>query len=1128
MQSFAVSTLYPSEVSNETIAATSFRPTSEVAFSSLSTAIFVISQESEITVSSELELTTTIHSSVLSISPIQTELILSTGQPPLESIIKASTSLNITSTLATQAKFGLSTEQPGPEPTTEETSLPPFPNSTVSSPNVVLPKLASSSKLGNLSSVLPRKSGSINLPTLLLTQLESTNSLTKLVSTAPAHQPQVVTTTSSPFTLTLLETENEVASVSAISTIHIEHGPASSMVIPLETPTEGPQTSLASSPSIVLTSTAILLLSETTPGPEAHVSISERLSTISAAIESKLSTIETLSTSESSSTSQHVAQSSAFPQFLTSARETIASTILPTSSLAEKSALSKVESISVLTSAPQKIFHTRTLSPSSTQYGNLSITFGVVRASSSLILKVASPQTENPPPLASSTAVSQVETQATAEISPLASPELSSAPARISPPAVAPVVLSSASAIPVSSATVQHTSAHPTSTESLTIIRALAATTLTAQQSAAAQPGTQSVHVITHILVSSTSEAAHTESFSSKPLLLSSRIFISQHVPEALSSTISASSGLFEVAHICTSITTTSSALYSQASAAPALQVSSLAVTQPHSTVATTTTAQGVFSTVSRWYNATRNLHLSTTSEADLIPMSTVTEPASIEGVSTAALFNHSHPLEVVYSTTVILSSGSSTAFLPGLASHLTQSPLFSLGAEINPTSAGLPGQLTTSTIFTTVTYTITACPNAITNCPIGSKKTQVISLTTTVYPVTQAPLPSPWTTSTVYTAVTYTVTSCPVQITNCPLGKTTTESIPVYTTVCPASVPPSPQPAQSQPPVQPPLDSPPTQPLAQSQEDLHVSLLLESQSSQTEHITAPTQSSEPIKIIGILVTIIVDIIVEITINDGLTTTTYITATFYSDTSALWNTATLGQPCYPCQMSSANYSCPSSDVTITRTLCRSSPGIAPSPYIPPVIHTCASCLTITLKSGFQPPIYTNIEGKPWFSSSTVRNHTSIQSSFNSSSSLHISNSSSFVYNTTSSMTLSLSSRIRSTSSQIEVSDVTAPQTSEEYTAIPQQAGSLYPILDQLARETSLPQNSIPDHEKVADHEQPNLLDDTNPDSTSSELPPPIHPFPVINDFKTKSGGVIVLGTSILLILSMLFGILFVL
>ncbi|KAF4967972.1 hypothetical protein FZEAL_10453 [Fusarium zealandicum] len=44
------------------------------------------------------------------------------------------------------------------------------------------------------------------------------------------------------------------------------------------------------------------------------------------------------------------------------------------------------------------------------------------------------------------------------------------------------------------------------------------------------------------------------------------------------------------------------------------------------------------------------------------------------------------------------------------------------------------------------------------------------------------------WTTSTVYSTNTYTITKCPPTVTDCPLGHVTTETIPVYTTVCPVT----------------------------------------------------------------------------------------------------------------------------------------------------------------------------------------------------------------------------------------------------------------------------------------------------------------------------------------------------
>ncbi|GJN86818.1 glycoside hydrolase 18 protein [Purpureocillium lilacinum] len=104
---------------------------------------------------------------------------------------------------------------------------------------------------------------------------------------------------------------------------------------------------------------------------------------------------------------------------------------------------------------------------------------------------------------------------------------------------------------------------------------------------------------------------------------------------------------------------------------------------------------------------------------------------------------------------------------------------------------------MTTSTVYTTSVHTVTKCPPYVTNCPHGGYvATETIPLYTTVCPVTETPKPpkpsqtktSAWTTSTVYTTKIHTVTACPPQVTDCPVGHVTTETIPWYTTVCPVT----------------------------------------------------------------------------------------------------------------------------------------------------------------------------------------------------------------------------------------------------------------------------------------------------------------------------------------------------
>ncbi|GAB0135585.1 hypothetical protein EsDP_00003918 [Epichloe bromicola] len=113
-----------------------------------------------------------------------------------------------------------------------------------------------------------------------------------------------------------------------------------------------------------------------------------------------------------------------------------------------------------------------------------------------------------------------------------------------------------------------------------------------------------------------------------------------------------------------------------------------------------------------------------------------------------------------------------------------------------NSTMTSKPASLTTSTVFTTKTYTVTSCAPTVTDCREGHVTTETIPLYTTVCPVTEtAHVPEPTTTkapllttSTVYTTNMYTLTSCPPYVVDCSEGEVTTEVIPVYTTVCPVN----------------------------------------------------------------------------------------------------------------------------------------------------------------------------------------------------------------------------------------------------------------------------------------------------------------------------------------------------
>jgi chitinase len=100
---------------------------------------------------------------------------------------------------------------------------------------------------------------------------------------------------------------------------------------------------------------------------------------------------------------------------------------------------------------------------------------------------------------------------------------------------------------------------------------------------------------------------------------------------------------------------------------------------------------------------------------------------------------------------------------------------------------------MTTSTVYTTKVHTVTKCP-AWVDCPAGGYvTTETIPLYTTVCPVTKAASTTskPSVTSSAETITTtvssiYTITSCPPSVVNCPVGKVTTEII--TTTYCPGA----------------------------------------------------------------------------------------------------------------------------------------------------------------------------------------------------------------------------------------------------------------------------------------------------------------------------------------------------
>ncbi|CAM1500703.1 Fc.00g098650.m01.CDS01 [Cosmosporella sp. VM-42] len=92
--------------------------------------------------------------------------------------------------------------------------------------------------------------------------------------------------------------------------------------------------------------------------------------------------------------------------------------------------------------------------------------------------------------------------------------------------------------------------------------------------------------------------------------------------------------------------------------------------------------------------------------------------------------------------------------------------------------------EMTTSTVYTTITETITKCPPGV-PCHPGSVTTKTVVLYTTVCPVTATPTGGVETITETITNI-YTITACPPEVKDCPYGKVITKYI--TTTYCPGN----------------------------------------------------------------------------------------------------------------------------------------------------------------------------------------------------------------------------------------------------------------------------------------------------------------------------------------------------
>ncbi len=206
----------------------------------------------------------------------------------------------------------------------------------------------------------------------------------------------------------------------------------------------------------------------------------------------------------------------------------------------------------------------------------------------------------------------------------------------------------------------------------------------------------------------------------------------------------------------------------------------------------------------------------STTSSSSVASTASVSSASSVQSSNTQSATSSSSVASTASassSSSVQSSVTETTTPSSSAVSSTTPSPTVSQGSStsaVDVTSSPAVTssvEMTTSTVYTTTVRTVTKCPPSV-PCPTGGYvTTETIPLYTTVCPVTPTTTPAPsatsspsagssvsassseeMTTSTVYTTTVRTVTKCPPTV-HCPTGGyVTTETIPLYTTVCPVT----------------------------------------------------------------------------------------------------------------------------------------------------------------------------------------------------------------------------------------------------------------------------------------------------------------------------------------------------
>ncbi|KAI2781442.1 glycoside hydrolase superfamily [Daldinia loculata] len=345
------------------------------------------------------------------------------------------------------------------------------------------------------------------------------------------------------------------------------------------------------------------------------------------------------------------------------------------------------------------------------------------------------------------------------------------------------------------SSTVSTTSSSTSSTVSTTSTSSFASSTSSSISTSSSVATLSSASSSNYIAISSSASSsgylATSGSASSSSYLTtstSSSISSSSASSAATSSVVSSASSSYDL--------TSSSSASASETYADSTSSSSIATATESSTssLITSSSSSSTLSTISTISSSSYSAS-ATSSEDDCPPDET--SSSFTESSTYSASASSSYPTVSVTSSVSnnASASGYPTASLTsGASNSVSETKSVSATSSPYPTGSASTTEYTTSTVYSTTVYTVTSCAPSVTNCPAkGSVVTETIALYTTVCPVAETQKPTQTPTAVPYTSIIYstrisTITKCPPSVTNCPVGSVTTETIAIETTIVPTT----------------------------------------------------------------------------------------------------------------------------------------------------------------------------------------------------------------------------------------------------------------------------------------------------------------------------------------------------